>query len=216
MDMKSKTQVRQELRSVLNAMSEADRHQKSLLACGLLLDSEEFHAARVVMLYLSMPDEVDTSPLALRAWQEGKSVVVPKVSWDQRRMMPVEIHSLQASMTMPRPGLREPMAGQPIPVEFIDLVIVPGLGFSSEGARIGRGMGFYDRFLAQEGFAGLACGLAFEDQVIQGLPTLDHDALLHMLVTDQSVRRFGPAKGQGRRGERAKGRKDEGDCVSVS
>ena len=67
-------------------------------------------------------------------------------------MLPVEITSLQTGMTTTGAGVREPIAGKPIPVDMIDLVVVPGLGFTPNGHRIGRGMGFYDRFLAQPGF----------------------------------------------------------------
>jgi 5-formyltetrahydrofolate cyclo-ligase len=142
------------------------------------------------MLYLSTPHELDTAPIALKCWQAGKSVVVPKVSWDQRRMLPVEISSLQAGMQTTGPGIREPVTGKPIPVDFIDIVIVPGLGFTASGHRIGRGMGFYDRFLAQPQFIGLSCGLAFEDQIVAELPVLDHDVPLSMLATDRGIRRF--------------------------
>jgi 5-formyltetrahydrofolate cyclo-ligase len=72
----------------------------------------------------------------------------------------------------------------------IDFVIVPGLGFTKRGYRIGRGMGFYDRFLAQTDFMGVSCGLAFEEQIVADLPILDHDVPLSMLATDQGIRRF--------------------------
>jgi 5-formyltetrahydrofolate cyclo-ligase len=185
-----KSVIRRQLREMLGAMSESDRHTKSLAACGLITSSPEFAAARVVMLYLSTATEVDTAPLALRAWQAGKTVVVPKVSWDQRRMLPVEISSLTTGMTQTGPGIREPIAGNPMPADTIDLVIVPGLGFTNTGYRIGRGMGFYDRFLAQTEFLGLSCGLAFGEQVVEDLPVLDHDIPLSMLATDKGLRRF--------------------------
>ena len=189
-DMNAKAAVRKHLREVLAAMSDSDRHQKSLAGCSLVAASPEFAAARVVMLFLSNPTEIDTAPLALKSWQHGKTVVVPKVSWDQRRMLPVEITSLNTGMTTTGPGVREPISGQPIPVSFIDLVIVPGLGFTPSGHRIGRGMGFYDRFLAQPEFLGVSCGLGFDEQVIEELPVLDHDMPLSMLATDRGIRRF--------------------------
>jgi 5-formyltetrahydrofolate cyclo-ligase len=143
------------------------------------------------MLFLSTAHEIETAPLALKCWQAGKTVVVPKVSWDQRRMLPVEISGLQdASFTTTGPGIREPINGKPVPLDLIDLVVVPGLGFTRQGYRIGRGMGFYDRFLAQSDFLGAACGMAFEEQVIGELPLLDHDVPLGMLVTDRGIRRF--------------------------
>lgn len=192
-DSMSKPQIRKSLREKLEAMSPQDRHLKSAVACGFLIKSPEFAAARVVMLYLSTPSEVDTAPIALRCWQDGKIVVVPKVSWDQRRMLPVELTTLASDgMTTTGPGVREPIAGKPIPADLIDIVIVPGLGFTPQGYRIGRGMGFYDRFLAQSGFMGISCGLAFEDQVVDTIPILDHDMPLSMLVTDRGIRRFTP------------------------
>jgi 5-formyltetrahydrofolate cyclo-ligase len=105
-------------------------------------------------------------------------------------MLPVEITSLQTNMTTTGPGVREPVSGKPIPVNLIDLVMVPGLGFTIDGHRIGRGMGFYDRFLALPNFVGLSCGLAFEEQIVPSLPVLDHDMSLSMLCTDRGIRRF--------------------------
>ena len=190
-DTSSKSIVRRELRERLAAITEVERHRKSLAACSLIAKSPEFAAARVIMLYLSTPSEVDTASLALRSWQSGKAVVVPKVSWDQRRMLPVEITSLNDHVvTTGGAGVREPASGKPIPIDLIDLVIVPGLGFTPTGYRIGRGMGFYDRFLAQGDFIGVSCGLAFEEQVVPSLPVLDHDMPLSMLVTDRGIRRF--------------------------
>src|SRR5918993_1557075 len=187
----NKQAVRRRLRETLGAMSDAERHAKSVSACRFVCGSAEFAAAHVVMLYLSNPAEVDTAAIALRCWQDGKQVVVPKVSWDQRRILPVEISSLKDGLTTTGP-VREPIEGKPIPVNLIDLVIVPGLGFTASGFRIGRGMGFYDRFLAQSEFCGKSCGLAFEEQMLETLPVLDHDVPLSMLATDTGIRRFAP------------------------
>ncbi|MGD0388948.1 MAG: 5-formyltetrahydrofolate cyclo-ligase [Tepidisphaeraceae bacterium] len=189
-DAADKSAIRRQLHEKLKAMTDADRQAKSLAATAFLAASPEFAAARIVMLYLTAAQEMDTAPLALRCWQSGKTVVVPKVSWDQRRMLPVEITSLQTRMTTTGPGVREPVSGQPMPVNLLDLVIVPGLGFTADGHRIGRGMGFYDRFLAQPDFIGVSCGIGFEDQIVPQLPVLDHDMPLSMLCTDRGIRRF--------------------------
>jgi 5-formyltetrahydrofolate cyclo-ligase len=186
-----KSIVRRQLRELLASLPADQRHRLSVAACSLLSSTPEFQNARCVMLFLSTPHEVDTAPLALKAWQAGKTVVVPKVSWDQRRMLPIEISGLQdAAFTTTGPGIREPIGGMPIPISMIDLVVVPGLGFTEQGYRIGRGMGFYDRFLAQNDFLGIACGLAFDQQVLPEIPLLDHDVPLGMLVTDRGIRRF--------------------------
>src|SRR5688572_15831991 len=115
----SKPAIRKALRERLAAMDAAVRHSKSVAICIAITASPEFAAASVIMLYLSMMEEVDTAPLALRAWQAGKTVVVPKVSWDQRRMLPVEITTLNSGLTTTGPGVREPVGGKPIPVDLI-------------------------------------------------------------------------------------------------
>jgi 5-formyltetrahydrofolate cyclo-ligase len=185
-----KNAIRDTLRGRLQAMTPADRHAKSVAACSLVTASPEFAAAKVVMLYLSMVEEVDTAPIALRCWQTSKTVVVPKVLWQQRRMLPVEVTSLTTGVGTSPQGVREPITGNPFPTDSIDLVIVPGLGFSLDGYRIGRGMGFYDRFLSSDEFLGAACGLGFEEQVVEKLPAEPHDVPVTMLATDRGLRRF--------------------------
>ncbi len=187
-----KTIIRKSLREKLETLTDAQRHAKSHAACAHLLASPEFQAASVIMIYLSTPGEVDTASVALKAWQDGKTVLAPKVSWEQRHMLPIEINSLTSGLTTSGPGIREPVSGNPIPLNLIDLVIVPGVGFTRAGQRIGRGMGFYDRFLAEGEFMGLSCGLAFEEQVVENLPVLDHDIPLSMLVTDRGIWRSSP------------------------
>lgn len=191
-DPTSKSSIRKHLREVLASMTDEQRRTKSQAASALLTSSPEFVASRTIMLYLSMPTEADTTAIALRAWQEGKTVAVPKVSWDQRRMLAIEITTLGDTQPSEHYPVREPKGGNPVPANLIDLVIVPGLGFSPTGHRIGRGMGFYDRFLAQSDFLGLSCGFGFEEQVVDQLPVLDHDIALGMLVTDRAIRRFVP------------------------
>ncbi len=81
------------------------------------------------MMYLSLPHELDTSEAILTAWQMGKTVVVPKISWQQRHMIPVEINSLETGFSEEVMGLRNPITGVPVPFEEIDMVVAPGLGF---------------------------------------------------------------------------------------
>ena len=78
----------------------------------------------------------------------------------------------------------------PFPISLIDLVLVPGLGFDEYGHRVGRGRGFYDRFLAHPEFAKTACGLAFETQMLASIPAGPLGRRGDMVVTDEKVRRF--------------------------
>ncbi len=191
--MSAKSELRQRLRKILAEISPETQESKSLRACHRLFEQPEYLRAEVIMVFLSLPNEIDTHALVLRAWQDRKRVLAPKVSWSQRRMLPVEIRSLTDDLTTTQMGLREPVAGIPFPVSLIDLVIVPGLGFDEYGHRLGRGRGFYDRFLAHPEFQGTACALAFEEQVLPRIPAGPLDRPVDMLVTDEKVRRFNHA-----------------------
>jgi 5-formyltetrahydrofolate cyclo-ligase len=186
-----KKDLRQRLRKVLADLPAEAQATRSHAVCQRLIEQTEFRKSEVLMIFLSLPGEVDTSPIVLRAWQDRKRVLAPKVSWNQRRMMPIEIRSLTEDLLVSDMGIREPAAGIPFPVSLIDLVIVPGLGFDEFGNRLGRGRGFYDRFLAHPEFKGVSCALAFEDQMLSSIPVGPLDRQVDLLITDQKVRRFG-------------------------
>ncbi len=186
-----KKDLREKIRRVLAGIDSAALRERSIRACRRLADQPEFTRAEVVMVFLSTAHEIDTSSLVLQAWEAGKRVLAPRISWEQRRMLPTEIRSLTDDISRGPLGMREPMSGPPIPVTDIDLVLVPGLGFDHVGHRIGRGRGFYDRFLAHRDFRGAACGLALAEQFVDPIPASRHDRSVALVVTDEQVRRFG-------------------------
>lgn len=186
----TKKELRQQLRTVLSSISPEELHSRSCRACNLLASTREYKRSEIILVFLSLPTEVDTTSLVIHAWQDMKRVLAPKVSWEQRRMLPIEIRSLSDDVSESPLGIREPAQGMPFPVGNIDMVVVPGLGFDKNGNRIGRGRGFYDRFLAHRDWKGVACGFALEDQVVDEVPALEHDMQVDMLVTDATIRRF--------------------------
>ena len=182
-----KSQLRQELRSRLLEITDEQRLAKSKKACQNLLGVEEFQNASVIMIFLSLPHEIDTSAVILNAWQMDKTVSVPKVSWHQRHMIPVEINSLETGFSTETGGLRNPITGAPVPLEEIDIVIAPGLGFDRNGNRLGRGGSYYDRFFANKWGKAVKCGIAFEEQIVDQVPMTESDVPMDMLVTDKEV-----------------------------
>jgi len=148
-----------------------------------------------VMLYLSLPHEADTSEAILHAWQLGKVVVVPKISWQQRHIIPVRISSLETGFSTEVSGLRNPVTGVPIPFEEIELVVAPALGFDKKGNRLGRGGSYYDRFFANTELKASRCGFAFTEQLIDSIPVTEHDEPVDSLVTDEGIIYFNNQKG---------------------
>jgi 5-formyltetrahydrofolate cyclo-ligase len=182
-----KKRLRQLLQARLRECPADERNEKSRKACAALVRTPQFRDSAVIMMYLPLPHEVDTTSAILQAWKLGKTVVVPKISWTQRHMMPVQINSLETGFSTEVHGLRNPVTGVPIPLEEIGLVVAPGLGFDRSGDRLGRGGAYYDRFFDSRSLSAVRCGLAFAQQVIDSVPTTEHDRCLNMLVTDEEV-----------------------------
>jgi 5-formyltetrahydrofolate cyclo-ligase len=147
------------------------------------------------MMYLSLPHEADTSEAILQAWQLGKIVAVPKISWQQRHMIPVQINSLETGFSTEASGLRNPIGGVPVPFEEIDLVVTPALGFDRKGNRLGRGGSFYDRFFTNKELKAPRCGFAFAEQVVDSIPATERDEPVDFLVTDEEIIYFSNRKG---------------------
>ena len=185
-----KAQLRSTLLKRLHAMPSEQRNEKSRKACRNLVSIEPFQKASTVMMFVSLPHEVDTSEAILHAWQLGKVVAVPKISWEQRHMIPVQINSLETGFSVSASGLRNPIAGVPVPFEDIDLVVTPALGFDNKGNRLGRGGAYYDRFFANSRLKALRCGLAFSEQLVESIPVTEYDQPVDMVVTDEGIVQF--------------------------
>jgi 5-formyltetrahydrofolate cyclo-ligase len=191
-----KERLRSKLQKCLLEMSAEQRSEKSRKACRNLVSTPQFQSASTVMMYLSLPHEVDTSEAILYAWQLGKIVAVPKISWQQRHMIPVQINSLETGFSTEATGLRNPIRGVPTPLEEIDLVVAPLLGFDSKGNRLGRGGSYYDRFFANEELKAPRCGFAFAEQMVDSIPTAEHDKPVDFLVTDKEIMYFNNRQGE--------------------
>ncbi|MDH4241559.1 MAG: 5-formyltetrahydrofolate cyclo-ligase [Phycisphaerae bacterium] len=187
-----KERLRVKLQKCLLEMSDEERNDKSQKACQNLISTSQFQEASTVMMYLSLPHEVDTSEVVLYAWQLGKTVLVPKISWQQRHMIPVQISSLETGFSTEVAGLRNPVTGVPMPIEEIDLVVAPALGFDRKGNRLGRGASFYDRFFANEQLKATRCGFAFTEQLVDSVPVEERDEPVDFLVTDKEILYFNP------------------------
>ncbi len=145
--------------------------------------SELFQSATTVGLYLPMADEVDIEPLV----SAGRRFVAPRV-----QMTPsphLTFHELGAGTEQHRWGLREPAANAPqVPIQQIDLLLVPGLLFDEQGGRLGYGKGFYDRALAHAPASTVTVGVTLDALVVPLLPLAKHDVAVQYLVTETGLR----------------------------
>ena len=140
-----------------------------------------------VMLYLSMRSEVETIGLLKQLLLAGRQVCAPVVNMRDRQLIPRQICDVETTLVRHPYGMLEPKANCPIvsPSE-LRLIFVPGIAFDFDGNRLGYGMGFYDRFLAQCPNA-VRVGLAYQAQMVSETFPQSWDVPVHRIFTENGA-----------------------------
>ena len=185
-----KTQARETIQRRLRELTADQRRDASARIRARIATLPELRQAHTVLLFVAMPDEVDTLPIIRDALDAGKTVAVPKVDSRRKRMHACALRDLDRDLAPGAFGILEPQATQVVEPAAIDLVLVPARGFDRQGNRLGRGGGYYDRYMAQPTFRAVRCGIAFAAQLLDPLPPDPHDLPIHLLVTEHQVLRF--------------------------
>jgi 5-formyltetrahydrofolate cyclo-ligase len=184
----SKKAIRTTMRKAVAALTPEQRAAASAAACQRLIALEPFAHATTVMLYMPLANEVDVTAAALKCFRAGHTVCVPKVDWDRHDMHPVEVTSFDDRvLDCDSHGARTPKSGRLIMHDAIDVVIVPALAYDPQGNRLGRGAGYYDRFLAKLRPGVTSIGVVFDQQIVDGVPTNQRDMAVDIVVTDRRV-----------------------------
>lgn len=186
-----KAQARKEIQRRLEKLNAEQRREASECIRSHLAGLPELQQAATVLLFISIGDEVDTFPILADAMDAGKAVAVPKVDLKRKRMDACVLRDLERSLAPGVFGILEPRGSEVVEPAAIDFILVPARGFDRAGNRLGRGGGYYDRYMAQPGFRAARCGIAFAAQVLDAIPYDEHDLPVHLLVTEEGVLRFG-------------------------
>ena len=146
---------------------------------------QQIGESRVVMAFWPLPDEVDVRPLIDRLVAEGRTVVLPKVTGD--KTMELRRYTSQADLSEGAFHILEPVGEPFVDYEQIDVALVPGVAFDAAGHRLGRGRGYYDRFLAEHlaprpsPLAPRLIGVCFPFQRVAVVPVDAHDVVLDQI-----------------------------------
>jgi 5-formyltetrahydrofolate cyclo-ligase len=180
-----KHRIRKEIKHKFKAYSSLEKSGKSAIIKSKLFNEEEFKRARVVMFYVSLKDEVDTLSMIDEALKAGKRIAVPVILKEEKRLIAGEIHNRLEDLESQHFGIYQPMQDRvkEIPLDDIDLVVVPGVAFDRKNIRLGRGHGYYDRFLSGLPKRTKTIGLAFDFQVLEYLPQDPHDVPVSKIIT---------------------------------
>ena len=180
-----KHKIRKEIKSKFKAYSSLEKSGKSAIIKSKLFNIEEFKKAKVVMFYVSLKDEVDTFIMIDEALKAGKRIAVPVILKEEKRLIAGEIHNRLEDLESQHFGIYQPRQDRvkEIPLDDIDLVVVPGVAFDRKNIRLGRGHGYYDRFLSGLPKKTKTIGLAFDFQVLEDLPQDPHDVPVSKIIT---------------------------------
>lgn len=140
-----------------------------------------FRAAATVLLYRSLPDEVDTHAL-IRRVAANKRILLPVVK-DETHLS-LRLYAGEEHLARGAFGIEEPVGDDESASAQLDLAVVPGVAFDAEGHRLGRGRGYYDRLLVGLRRLGVPLlGLCFPFQRVASVPTDEHDVAMDDVVS---------------------------------
>ena len=178
-----KKNIRREVKKAILALptdvrlAEAEQVMKALRR---LIDE---HQAEVVALFSPLPDEINIFPLVTSL---NCRVVLPRITASSPEESLMEFYDYSPEEICDGAfGIREPQGERAVKADEIDLMIVPGVAFTRSGARLGRGKGYYDRYLAREGFRAFCVGVCHSCQLRESLPTEAFDREMDMIIAGE-------------------------------
>lgn len=179
---RQKAEVRRELRARLKAISAADRERDSAEIQRLLEQQAVWKSAKAILAYVPTQQEPDIWGAVVQASAAGKQITLLRHSAEADRYLPCLVADLNRDLQIGQFGILEPKAHCPtFDLMRLDLILVPGIGFTLNGGRLGRGKGYYDRLLA--GVPAMKCGVAFDCQIVSEFPLEPHDIRLNCILT---------------------------------
>jgi 5-formyltetrahydrofolate cyclo-ligase len=206
---KEKEELRKRVKGRLKAAAPEDLEQQSREVCNILLQTPCVQEAARVVCYLASKRlrEVETAKLVDELLTRGARLYIPKVRDKSSNMVMLHCASLEGLQAAPPFAIMEPgdnyEDGDPredvIRDKVIpDVVIMPGLAFDRAGGRLGRGGGYYDKFLAKLDevvrWSGqkmpILLAVAFREQIEEAVPMAPHDRKCNALVTPDGIQWF--------------------------
>lgn len=169
-----KTQIRSQIKAAFAQTSKDVLGEKSRNLLAKLELEYEFEKASTIMLFASLPDEVYTHDF-IQKWADSKTILLPSIR--NGEIVPCVYRDNTAFLI----GEYNILEATEVFEEEIDLVIVPGQAFDKQGNRLGRGKGFYDRFLTRTN--AFRIGICFDFQLLPQIPTEAHDIKMDFVIS---------------------------------
>ncbi|CAF2952526.1 unnamed protein product [Rotaria sp. Silwood2] len=171
-------------------MSNEDRFYQSNIVTNYLLHHPKYQSSRAISIYVHMNTEISTRYIIQHAFQSNKHVFIPR--YNSASMDMVRVYSLDDLDSLPvtKWNIRQPSLddkSREIANNNIDLIIVPGLGFSLDGSRLGHGKGYYDKYLNSLNGNFYTIGLAYRQQILEknSIPMDSNDFCINEILVSK-------------------------------
>jgi len=175
--MLEKKELRKLIIKERDAMPETLKASKSSEVCRKILASERYRISDVVYGFIPYRGEIDILPILEDAARAGKKVAVPRIKGDDMYFYYIEsMDDLEEGFK----GIMEPCGYTTLAEAENPLIIAPGVGFTRQGARMGYGKGFYDKYLSNH--AAYTMGVCFAEQLREDIPTDERDIMLDEVI----------------------------------
>lgn len=183
----AKLELRSKIQKILNALSSELRSAKIREIEDRLFDFANFLEARIVLLYVAEKHEVDTQEILRKTFDYGKIVVLPFFNGDKRKIRLLKVDDPQRDLVAGSRGLLEPnlQRCREVPLECIDIAIIPCIAVDEKGGRLGAGDGNYDRLIPSLPITTRKVALTLEEQIVPQIPLESHDKHVDIIITDK-------------------------------
>ncbi|QTA90066.1 5-formyltetrahydrofolate cyclo-ligase [Desulfonema magnum] len=185
-----KRELRDNITKMLNELSDSERSAKIRRLEDRLFDFANFLESKIPLLYVNFGAEVNTRGILKRCLAYNKIVVLPAFnSTEKYKIKLMKVDNLGEDMKLGSKGILEPDESRckKVPIERVDIAIIPGVAFDEKGSRLGSGDGYYDKLIPKLSATTRKVGLAFESQIVQQVPMQSHDRHVDIIITDKRI-----------------------------
>ncbi|MBW2513306.1 MAG: 5-formyltetrahydrofolate cyclo-ligase [Deltaproteobacteria bacterium] len=185
----SKSDIRNRVVAVIESLSAEELAEKTSRIEKRLFEFANFMEANISLLYMPQKYVVDTKKIIQRCFDYRKIVALPAFNTEKHGMLPYKVDAFETDLTLGPRNIMEPDPERCkiIPIDRIDIAIIPGVALDEKGGRIGSGEGYYDRLIGKLPITTRKVALALECQIVQQVPMESHDKFMDIIITEDRI-----------------------------
>ncbi|MEJ2729131.1 MAG: 5-formyltetrahydrofolate cyclo-ligase [Deltaproteobacteria bacterium] len=185
----AKSQIREEIAQKFAALSAKEIAEKTKAIENRLFDFANFLESKITLLYVNNEHEVLTENIIKRAFVYNKIVVLPAYNTENFEMELKKVDNIDKDLVRGPRDILQPDKSRckDVPIEKIDIAIIPAVALDEKGGRIGSGKGYYDRLIPRLAITTRKVALAFEAQIVPQVPIESHDRHVDIIITENRV-----------------------------